>query len=122
MSDSLKGIKAELTVRRLTFEEMVQRSAAIATATDALYAKVREEALRQMTAHIEWVAECAITFGYKRDDLQLIARNADVSYSYILLIDKRTTTLLGEAHLNWVHDELQISLKSVYGTEPEDPA
>lgn len=120
MSDSLKGVKAQLTVRRLTFEEMVQRSAAITQATNDLYAKVREEAMRQMTAHIEWVAGRAVSFGYKRDDLQLIARNADVSYSYILLIDKRDAKLLGEAHLNWVHDELQISLKSVYGTAPEE--
>lgn len=117
MSDSPK-----FSCRILSVEEMVQRSAAIAAATNELYAKVREEAMTRMSAHIEWVAECAVTFGYSRDDLQIIARNADVSYSYILLIDKRSTNLLGEAHLNWVHDELQITLKSIYGTEPEDPA
>jgi hypothetical protein len=113
---------SKLSCRVLSVEEMIQRSAAITAATNDLYAKVREEAMTRMSAHIEWVAQCAVTFGYNRDDLQIIARNADVSYSYILLIDKRTTNLLGEAHLNWVHDELQITLKSVYGTEPEDPA
>lgn len=117
MSDSSK-----FSCRILSVEEMVQRSAAIAAATNELYAKVREEAVNQMRAHIEWVAECAVTFGYHRDDLQLIARNADVSYSYILLIDKRDAKLLGEAHLNWVHDELQISLTSIFGTQPKDPA
>lgn len=116
MSDSLKGIKANVTLRRLTTDDMFQRASII----KEQYLKVREEAARQMREYIEWVADCAYASGLKREDLHLIANNAGIGSSYMLIINKRDLALLGEAHVNWVHDELQITVQSIYGSKPEE--
>lgn len=123
MSDSLKGVKANMTFRPYTHEEFAKHNKAVTTASFDMFLKIREEAHRQLREHIEWVADQYVAAGGIKDDLMLIARVADdtdVSYSYILLINKRHATLVGEARLEWVHDELNVSLKSDYGTKPRE--
>ena len=116
MSDSLKGVKANVTIRNLTPDDMLLRASAI----NEQYLKIREKAVRQMREYIEWVADCAYQSGLQREDLHLIANNAGIGNCYMLIINKRDLALLGEAHLNWVHDELQITTQSVYGSKPEE--
>lgn len=116
MNDSLKGVKANVTLRRLTIDDILQRRAA----TDEMYIKVREEAVRQMREYIEWVADCAYQSGLQREDLHLVARNDGIGSSYMFIINIRDLSMLGSARLSWIHDELHITTDSVYGSKPKE--
>lgn len=109
-------------VRRYTHEEFAQHNARITQATLEIHDRVYKEVTRQMKEHLDWVVEQAIKGGTPEEDLMLIANTVDVYSSYALVIDKRRATLVGEARVTAVHDEIYLSLKSNYGTKPKDPA
>lgn len=109
-------------VRRYTHEEFAQHNARITQATLEIHDRVYKEVIRQMKEHLDWVIEQAVKGGTPEDDLLLIANTADVYSSYMLIIDKKKATLVGEARVTAVHDDIYLSLKSNYGTKPKDPA
>lgn len=121
MSD-LKFKPDDPLVRRYTHEEFAQHNARVTHAILEIHDRVYNEVIRQMKAHIDWVVGQAVNGGTPEDDLLLIANSEDVYSSYMLIIDKRQATLVGEARVTAVHDEIYLSLKSIYGTEPKDPA
>lgn len=110
-----------LNFRAYTHEDFTNMDTRFAAATKEMYDRVREKAASEIKAHIDWVVSCALNLGYKLDDLQLVAHNDGLT-SHASVVVKRTTDVLGWAEATWVHDELSITVSSIYGTEPKDPA
>lgn len=111
-----------LNFRPYTHVDFAARDARFAAATKEMYDRVREKALSEIKAHIDWVVSCAIALGYEMGDLQLIVNGGVGITTRASIVDKRTTVELGWAEAAWLHDELQVTKSSIYGTEPEDPA
>lgn len=121
MSKPLIGIRAAMEFRAYTQSDLRRVEEMASKARKEMYERVREESARQIKQHMDWVVQCALNFGYKIDDLQLIA-NGDGLTSNASIVVKKTTQVLGWAEAAWLHDELQVTTSSIYGTEPEDPA
>lgn len=119
MSDSLKGVKATATFKAYCNKD-VNAAEQFQKECHDLYAKVQEEAGRQMREHIEWVADRAYESGLRREDLHLVARNDGIGSSYMFIINIRDLSMLGSARLSWIHDELHIFTDSVYGSKPKE--
>jgi hypothetical protein len=115
------GIRASLEFRAYTQSDLRRVEEMASKARKEMYERVREESARQIKEHMDWVVQCAMTFGYKIDDLQLIASSTGLTSNASIVV-KKTTQVLGWAEAVWVHDELQVTTSSIYGTEQKDPA
>lgn len=121
MSKPPIGVREAMEFRAYTQSDLRRVEEMASQARKAMYERVREESARQIKQHMDWVVQCAITFGYKIDDLQLIASSTGLTSNASIVV-KNTTQVLGWAEAEWVHDELRVTTSSIYGTEPEDPA
>lgn len=121
MSKPLIGVRAAMEFRAYTQSDLRRVEEMASQARKEMYERVREETTRQIKKHLEWVAQCAVTFGYTRDDLQIIVSGTGLTSNTSIVV-KNTAQVLGWAEAVWVHDELQVTKSSIYGTEPEDPA
>lgn len=121
MKDLLKGVKVSISVPMRMYGKSELTEKLLGVPTVSLFDDVKNEAVRQMKDYLEWVVGKATADGVDKDDLMLVGNTTSPSVSYMLVVNRRKCTVVGEALMSWVHDELQLSFKSCYGQKPQEP-